>query len=110
MADSDNKKLGVIALAALISGALGSIYALWMIYAAGIQYLFMTFVFLALGIPVFIWARWDDRKALKSAGANGTAGADTDKFFTKPELIAAILIALVGIVAIVEFALGKVDF
>ena len=34
MADSDNKKLGVIALAALISGALGSIYALWMIYAA----------------------------------------------------------------------------
>ena len=70
----------------------------------------MTFVFLALGIPVFIWARWDDRKALKSAGANGTAGADTDKFFTQPELIAAILIALVGIVAIVEFALGKVDF
>ena len=34
MADSDNKKLGVIALAALICGALGSIYALWMIYAA----------------------------------------------------------------------------
>jgi len=42
--------------AALFSGIAGSIYALWLIYAAGLQYLLMAVIFMALGIPVYIWA------------------------------------------------------
>ena len=42
---------------ALITGVLGSIFALWLIYAAGLKYLLLADVILVLGIPVFIWAR-----------------------------------------------------
>lgn len=42
---------------ALLCGIVGSIYALWLIYAAGLQYLLMAVIFMALGIPVYIWAR-----------------------------------------------------
>lgn len=42
---------------ALLSGIVGSFYALWLIYAAGLNYLLMAIIFVALGIPVFIWAK-----------------------------------------------------
>lgn len=42
---------------ALLCGVVGSLYALWLIYAAGLQYLLMAVIFMALGIPVYIWAR-----------------------------------------------------
>lgn len=42
---------------ALFTGIAGSIYALWLIYAAGLQYLMLAVVILTLGIPVFWWAR-----------------------------------------------------
>jgi arginine:ornithine antiporter/lysine permease len=42
---------------ALISSILGAVYALWLIYAAGLNYLLMAVIFMALGIPVFVWAR-----------------------------------------------------
>ena len=42
---------------ALFSAIIGSIYALWLIYAAGLKYLLMAVIFMTLGIPVFIWAR-----------------------------------------------------
>ncbi len=43
--------------AALACGALGTLYAVWLIYAAGLHYLLMAMIFLAIGIPVFIWSR-----------------------------------------------------
>ena len=43
--------------AALFTSIIGTIYALWLIYAAGLSYLLMAAVFIALGIPVYIWAR-----------------------------------------------------
>lgn len=43
--------------AALFSAIIGSIYALWLIYAAGLNYLLMAVIFMALGIPVYMWAR-----------------------------------------------------
>lgn len=43
--------------AALACGALGTTYAIWLIYAAGLHYLLMAMIFLAIGIPVFIWSR-----------------------------------------------------
>ena len=42
---------------ALITSILGSFYALWLIYAAGLNYLLMAVIFMALGIPVYMWAR-----------------------------------------------------
>ena len=42
---------------ALLSAVLGSLYALWLIYAAGLNYLLMALIFMAIGIPVFIHAR-----------------------------------------------------
>ena len=42
---------------ALITSVLGAVYALWLIYAAGLQYLMLAAIIIALGIPVYIWAR-----------------------------------------------------
>jgi arginine:ornithine antiporter/lysine permease len=42
---------------ALLCGVGGSLYAIWMIYAAGLSYLLMAIIFMALGIPVFMYAR-----------------------------------------------------
>ncbi len=43
--------------AALFTSTVGTLYGLWLVYAAGLKYLFLAVIFLALGIPVFIWAR-----------------------------------------------------
>jgi len=42
---------------ALITSILGALYALWLIYAAGLQYLMLAAIIIALGIPFYIWAR-----------------------------------------------------
>ena len=42
---------------ALFSGIMGSIYSVWLIYAAGLNYLLMAVIFMAVGIPVYIWAK-----------------------------------------------------
>lgn len=84
---------------ALVCGIAGSIYALWMIYAAGLTYLMMAFCFLALGIPMYVWSR---RDSLKAADVN----ADR-RYFTVPEAIGAMLIVIVAIAAIIAFATGK---
>ena len=43
--------------AALFTSVMGTVYAVWLLYAAGIKYLFMAVIFLAFGIPVFMRAR-----------------------------------------------------
>lgn len=62
--------------AALFSAILGAIYALWLIYAAGLNYLLMALIFMALGIPVFVWARRQSapNQAVFSAGERFAAG------------------------------------
>ncbi len=42
---------------ALITAILGAFYALWLIYAAGLKYLLLAVIIIALGIPVYIRAR-----------------------------------------------------
>ena len=61
---------------ALFSAILGSIYSLWLIYAAGLNYLLMALIFMALGIPVFVWARRQSspNQPLFSAGERFVAG------------------------------------
>ncbi|MDO4243887.1 MAG: arginine-ornithine antiporter [Actinomyces sp.] len=41
----------------LVVGVLGSIYGIWLIYAAGLVYLLYTAIFYLVGVPFFLWAR-----------------------------------------------------
>lgn len=84
---------------ALFCGVAGTVYAAWMIYAAGVQYLFMAFIVLALGIPVFVWARCDARRKTP----------DDRKIFSQKELVAVILIVLLALGAVIGF-LAKEKF
>lgn len=71
---------------ALLSGVVGSIYALWLIYAAGLKYLLMAVIFMALGIPVYIWARKQNNPQAKA--------------FDKRECLLAWILVVVSIIAI----------
>ncbi len=64
---------GIKRSVALISAIIGSIYALWLIYAAGLKYLLMAVIFMALGIPVFIWARHQSAPQQKAFGIGEAA-------------------------------------
>ncbi len=86
---------------ALLCGVAGSIYALWMIYAAGLTYLLMAFCFQLVGIPVYIYTR-------KKAVASHSADAPGARIFSPPELVGAIVITAVALIAIIAFATGKI--
>ena len=95
---SEDKQLqnsaGVSRTMALITGILGTVYAIWLIYAAGLSYLFMAVIFIALGIPFYIWAR-------KDAGVKGDV-------FNSKELILAGILVLIAIGAIIAFYAGYI--
>ncbi len=80
---------------ALITSIIGSVYALWLIYAAGLNYLLMAVVIIALGIPVYIWAR--------------KQSAPKERAFSNPEAVGACLLVLVAIFAIYAFARGIIN-
>lgn len=88
---------------AYFCGVAGSLYGLWMIYAAGVEYLLMAFVFLMLGIPFYVWAR----KNAKEDSSDPKVRAE--KIFTETEWIGCIAVTLAALVAIVLFATGKVN-
>jgi arginine:ornithine antiporter/lysine permease len=46
----------------IIVGTVASIYAIWLIYAAGLSYLLLTSVIYAPGILIFAWARISKKK------------------------------------------------
>ena len=79
---------------ALISGVLGTIYAVWLIYAAGLEYLLMAVVFIAVGIPVYIWACREDKAQMPA--------------FTCREKLMAWAIGLIAVAAIYAFARGLI--
>lgn len=41
----------------MMMGILGAVYALWLIYAAGLKYMLMAIVFITLGLPVYLKAK-----------------------------------------------------
>lgn len=77
---------------AVLTGIFGSAYAIWLIYAAGINYLMMAIVFIAAGIPVYIWAKYEDHKNIP--------------IFSYGEKILAYAIIFVAICAIIAFTRG----
>ena len=58
--DGEYPRIATGRAAALFTSIIGTIYACWLIYAAGLSYLLMAAIFIALGIPVYIWARRED--------------------------------------------------
>ncbi len=59
-----NTDWGISRAKIFIIGLLGSIYAIWLIYAANLKYLAMAVVFFAIGIPIFLIAK-KERKSVK---------------------------------------------
>ena len=82
---------------ALFCGIAGTIYAIWMIYAAGLSYLFMALIFMAAGIPLYIWAYRERAEEAKEK-------LNVDACFTKGELICALLLCAAAVAAIICFA------
>ncbi len=80
---------------ALITAIIGAIYALWLIYAAGLNYLLMAAVIIALGIPVYIWARKQHQPHICA--------------FSSKEGIFACALILIAIFAIYAFARGLIS-
>lgn len=78
---------------ALVSGICGSAFALWLIYAAGLEYLLASVVLLAFGIPVFIWTRREHNLPV----------------FSPVERCAAILVAAVAVLAVALLATGRLS-
>ncbi len=71
---------------ALLVSVIATLYGLWLIYSAGLQYLLVgTFVY-AVGLIVFIWARKET--------------APQEPVFTKPELFIAIALVAISIIAL----------
>ena len=80
---------------ALFTSILGSIYALWLIYAAGLNYLLMAVIIIALGIPVYIYARKHN--------------APNERIFTRAECKLALLLIIIGIFAIYSLIRGIIS-
>ena len=76
------------------TGVLGTVYAVWLLYAAGPQFVLMSTILFAIGFPVFWWARREH--------------APTEPVFTRRETVVAVILVAVAIVALVLFARGTV--
>ena len=71
---------------ALFSGIIGALYSLWLIYAAGLQYLLMAVIFMTIGIPVYALAsKQNDPQR---------------KIFSNKELVLASSLVIISIIAI----------
>jgi len=80
---------------ALLTSVFGSVYAMWLIYAAGLKYLMLAVVIIALGIPVYIWARREN--------------APQAKIFTKEETCFAGILIVIALAAVYGFSHGLIN-
>lgn len=78
---------------ALFTALVGTVYGVWLVYAAGIKYLFLAVIFLALGIPLYVYSR-------RQQGA--------PVVFTSGEKQVACLLIVFAVVAAYVFARGLV--
>ena len=75
---------------ALATGVIGTIFSLYLVYAAGLNYLMIAAFLYAVGIPLFIVGR---RQAGDKAGIL--------KLFSTPEKVLCIIVIALGIVGII---------
>lgn len=81
------------AKAAIVISVLATIYGLWLVYSAGLQYFLVATVIYAIGLIVFVWARKEE--------------APKEAAFNKIELIVAIVLVVLAIVALFMLFTGK---
>ena len=55
----------------LVVGVLGSVYGLWLLYAAGLVYLLYTAIFYLVGLPFYVWARREQKARVFNAAEWG---------------------------------------
>jgi arginine:ornithine antiporter / lysine permease len=79
---------------ALITGILGTVYSIWMLYAAGSEFLLMSTIMFALGVPVFWWAQREQRPGQRA--------------FNNYERLGVVALCAVAVVALVLFLSGIV--
>ena len=79
---------------AFVTGILGSIYSLWMLYAAGPEFVLMSTIVFSLGVPVFMWAQREHRPG--------------QPMFTKYESVGVALLLVVAVVALALILNGTV--
>ena len=89
-----NEKLGLSRWVAHLTAVFGSVYAVWLIYAAGLSYLLMAVVFIALGLPVY----WCARKQMLGS----------KQVFSCGERRLALIIVLVAMTALYAFIHGLI--
>lgn len=80
----------------IIIGVVASVYACWLIYAAGLKYLLLTTLLFAPGIIFYYQLQRKDNKA--------------EKTFSKIELGIAALIVICAIYALYQILIGKITF
>ena len=79
--------------ASILTGFLGVIYAIWLLYAAGAQFVLLSTIMYVIAVPVYWWAQRE----------HGAA-----RIFNAYEKWAAILLFLVAILAVYLFVRGVV--
>lgn len=77
---------------AAVTAVFGTIFALYLVYSAGLDYLLIGCVVYALGIPLFIVGR-------RQSGNPQDGGA---RVFTKPELVLMVLVVIAGIFGVIH--------
>lgn len=93
-------KAGITRFSALITGFLGSIYALWLIYAAGLSYLLMAVIFIALGIPLYMISR-HEQGARFFADENAP---NSLKMFNESEKALCVILLATALIALYAFS------
>lgn len=95
-------KVGISKDFALICGVLGSVYAVWMIYAAGLKYLVLAFIFQLVSIPVYLWATKEVRESDMMKQKKLTP------FFSNWELVGMCALVFIAFLAIALTIMGKI--
>lgn len=76
----------------IVVGGVALIYAIWLVYAGGLEYLLTAALLYALGTALYVWARREKGQPL----------------FTKAELIIFIVLVVAGLIAIWQIATGNI--
>jgi arginine:ornithine antiporter/lysine permease len=89
----ESYKTGESRNGALLMGLLATVYGLWLVYAAGLSYLFMCAILYAPGIVFYVWARRENR----------------ERVFHPDEAVLAAALVAVGLYAAYAMATGAVS-
>ena len=98
--------IGISRFSALMTGIIGTVYASWLIYAAGLSYLLMAVVFIAIGIPVYLWARHEQGAGILP---DKTRHNQPVRYFDDAERALCVAIIVIALVAIYAFARGLIQ-